>query len=495
MESLHIYNTLNRKKEKFEPINPPAVGMYVCGPTVYNEPHLGNVRTFLSFDIIYRYLKHSGFKVKYIRNITDVGHITSSSGIDEDNIGKQAKKESLEPMEIVQKYTNSFHELMRMFNILDPDIEPCATGHIVEQIEMVKQIIDNGYAYEKNGSVYFDVPKFAKSNSYGHLSGRNIEEQQDGYRDLEAQDEKNDPRDFSIWKATSDEHLQWYPSPWGKGVPGWHLECSVMSTKYLGEPFDIHGGGMDLKFPHHDAEIAQNVGCSGNEPAKYWLHGNMLTMNGKKMSKSLGNSVLPHELISGDNDLMEKGFSPMVIRFFMLQSHYSSELDLSNDALLAAEKGYKKLINSIDLLDKIDFKSNEIDDEENSLIQKLCKACNERMNDDFNTAQTLAVLFDLSSKINAYYNKQSDVTRLSEETFNLLNKTYKTFVIDVLGLKAEASGNTEVLDGLMQLIMDIRQSSRTNKDWTTSDKIRDDLKKLNIVIKDEKDGTCSYTID
>lgn len=493
MNELHINNTLTRKKEKFEPINPPFVGLYNCGPTVYGEAHLGNVRNSMCFDVVYRYLKYLGYKVRYVRNITDVGHITTDDG-DVDRVGEQAKKEQLEPMEIVQKYTNSYHKLMRLFNNLSPDIEPTATGHIVEQIEMVQDIIDNGYGYEKNGSVYFDVPKFAKEHDYGKLSGRNIDEQQDGYRELDAQDEKNDPRDFAIWKNCDENHIQKYNSPWGKGVPGWHLECSVMSSKYLGETFDIHCGGMDLKFPHHDCEIAQSVGSGKKDPVKYWLHNNMLTMNGKKMSKSLGNSVYPYELISGENDLMEQGFSPMTIRFFMLQSHYANELDLSNDALVAAEKGYKRLMNALDLLDEINYKQEEISAEENEEIVKLCRECSFKMNDDFNTPMTLAVLFELCNKINAYYNKQQNVNVLSKENFELLKTTYKDFVVDVLGLKAEKEGNNEVVDGLMQLIIDIRKSSRENKDWPTSDKIRDDLNRLKVVLKDEKDGKTSYTI-
>ncbi len=492
MESLHIYNTLTKQKEKFEPINPPNVGFYSCGPTVYNIPHLGNVRTFMAFDVMYRYLKHIGYKVKYVRNITDVGHMTNSAGIEADSIGDLAKAESVDPMQIVQKYTCAFHDLMRVFNIQPPDIEPTATGHIVEQIDMVEAIIKNGYAYEKNGSVYFDVPKFAKAYDYGKLSGRNIDEQQEGYRELDAQDEKNDPRDFAIWKDCDETYLQRYTSPWGKGVPGWHLECSVMSTKYLGQRFDIHGGGMDLKFPHHDCEIAQNIGAGEGEPVKYWVHTNMLTMNGKKMSKSLGNSIFPDELISGENDLMDKGFSPMVIRFFMLQSHYSSEFDLSNDALLAAEKGYKRLMNAQVSLNKLTHTEANTDTAEDEAVQQLCAQCNHKMNDDFNTAQTLAVLFELANKINAYTNKQSDVSKLSATTFQLLQTTFNTFVTDILGLQPEEEGNQEVVNGLMQLIIDIRAEARTKKDWGTSDKIRDDLNKLNILIKDGEETTWTY---
>ncbi len=496
METLHITNTLNRKKEKFEPLVEGHVGLYVCGPTVYSTAHLGNVRTFLSFDIVYRYLKHLGYKVRYVRNITDVGHITNSAGDDVDSIGNQAKLENLEPMEIVQKYTISFHDTMKIFNLEAPSIEPTATGHIVEQIEMVQRIIDNGYAYEKNGSVYFDVPKFAKEHSYGKLSGRNIDEQQDGYRELDAQDEKNDPRDFAIWKGVDETFPMRWNSPWGEGVPGWHLECSVMSTKYLGQKFDIHGGGMDLKFPHHDCEIAQSIGADGTEPVRYWMHTNMLTMNGQKMSKSLGNSVLPLELISGNHELLEQGYSPMTIRFFMLQSHYASQLDLSNDALQAAEKGYKRLANAFDLLDKVEHNGKEnISDEEEKAVLKLIQDCSVYMNDDFNTAQTLAVLFEMSNKINAIYNKQFDISLLSKATFDKMKATFAAFFTNVLGLKSEKSeGSNGVTDGLMDLILEIRKSARENKDWTISDKIRDELKALNIVVKDEKDGGTTWTV-
>lgn len=492
MESLHVYNTLSGKKEKFEPIDPPNVGFYSCGPTVYNIPHLGNVRTFMAFDVVYRYLKHLGYKVKYVRNITDVGHIANSEGEDVDRIGNLAKTEAVEPMQIVQKYTVAFHDLMRIFNIQSPDIEPTATGHIIEQIEMVEAIIKNGFAYEKNGSVYFDVPKFAKQYNYGKLSGQNIEEQQEGYRELEAQGEKNDPRDFAIWKNCDETFIQRYTSPWGKGVPGWHLECSVMSTKYLGKQFDIHGGGMDLKFPHHDCEIAQNIGAGEGEPVKYWMHTNMLTMNGKKMSKSLGNSIFPDELISGKNDLMEKGFSPMVIRFFMLQSHYSSEMDLSNDALMAAEKGYKRLMNAQKTLNNLQHKTSNENAEENKSVLALCQSCTHKMNDDFNAPQTLAVIFEISNKINAYANKQNDISQLSTETFDTLKTTFNTFVTNILGILPEEEGNQEVVNGLMQLIIDIRADARSNKNWTTSDKIRDNLNKLKILIKDGEETTWTY---
>lgn len=495
MSDLFITNTLSRQKEKFEPLNPPFVGLYVCGPTVYSPPHLGNVRTFMAFDIVNRWLRFLGYKVRYVRNITDVGHIVNAEGEEIDRVGEQAKKEDLEPMEIVQKYTLDFFEVMQIFNIQAPDIEPTASGHIVEQIEMVERIIENGYAYEKNGSVYFDVPHYAKDHDYGSLSGQNIEEMQDGYRELDAQDEKKDHRDFAIWKFTGKEYPMRWKSKWGEGVPGWHLECSVMSTKYLGMQFDIHGGGMDLKFPHHECEIAQSVGADNIKPVKYWMHSNMLTMNGKKMSKSLGNSVLPKELLTGDHDLLEQGYSPMTVRFFMLQSHYSSTLDLSNAALLAAEKGYRRLINAYCVSKGLEYNSGEINETEETEIKAAIQACHDHMNDDFNTAQTLASLFEISNKVNAFANEQLPVGSISEETFNLMNQTFQTFISEILGLLEEGTDADNVVSGLMELILDIRKDARTNKDWGTSDKIRDQLNSLSIAVKDGKEGGTTWSYE
>jgi cysteinyl-tRNA synthetase len=344
---LHIYNSISRNKEEFVPLNSPFVGMYVCGPTVYSDVHLGNVRTFLTFDIVFRYLTFLGYKVRYVRNITDVGHLTDDADAGEDKIGKKAKLENLEPMEVVQRYTNGFHDVMRIFNILPPSIEPTATGHIIEQIEMIQEIIRRGYGYVVNGSVYFDVPKFNTEHNYGKLSGRKIEELISNTRDLDGQDEKRNSLDFALWKAADKTHLMKWNSPWGSGFPGWHLECSAMSTKYLGTTFDIHGGGMDLKFPHHECEIAQNVGATGSEPVRYWIHGNMLTVNGRKMAKSEGNGFTPEELITGNHQLLERGYSPMTVRFFMLQCHYASTLDFSNEALQASEKGLRRLLNAV----------------------------------------------------------------------------------------------------------------------------------------------------
>ncbi|NQX93176.1 MAG: cysteine--tRNA ligase, partial [Flavobacteriales bacterium] len=371
-QPLRLQNSLSGQKETFEPINLPYVGLYVCGPTVYSNVHLGNVRTFLTFDVVYRYLSHLGYKVRYVRNITDVGHLTDDADDGEDKIAKKARLENIEPMEVVQKYTNDFHDVMRVFNILPPSIEPTATGHIIEQIQMVKQIIENGFAYESNGSVYFDVLKFNEKYPYGELSGRKVEDLLNNSRKLDGQDEKRDPRDFALWKNADDSHIMRWPSPWGDGFPGWHLECSAMSTKYLGEKFDIHGGGMDLKFPHHECEIAQNVGYNGCEnPIKYWMHGNMLTVNGRKMSKSEGNGFTPEELISGNHKLLEKGYSPMTVRFFMLQGHYASTLDFSNAALQAAEKGWKKMTTAWELIPNLTVGSSS----QKERIDSIRKSC------------------------------------------------------------------------------------------------------------------------
>jgi len=487
--NLHIHNTISRKKEKFEPLSPPFVGLYVCGPTVYSPPHLGNVRTFLAFDIVNRYLRYLGYKVRYVRNITDVGHIANSEGDEVDRIGEQAKKENLEPMEVVQKYTLDFHDVTGIFNMLPPDIEPTASGHIIEQIEMVERILKNGFAYETNGSVYFNIPEFVKTHDYGKLSGQNIDEQQEGYRELDAQDEKHDVRDFAIWKFTDKTYPMRWNSPWGEGVPGWHLECSVMSTKYLGQKFDIHGGGMDLKFPHHECEIAQSLGADGTDPVRYWMHTNMLTMNGQKMSKSLGNSILPRELILGKHDLLDQGYSPMTIRFFMLQAHYSSPLDLSNEALKAAEKGYKRLMEAYKVIQKIPLREaknvTDIDKEVNDNIDGIFV----EMDDDFNTPKALARIFELVTVINSYRDNRPEYEGVSKATMQRLRETFTVCIDDILGLKIEETTDDNTVDGLMQLIIDIRQNARTTKDWTTSDLIRDQLDALELQLKDGKEGT------
>lgn len=485
---LRINNTLTRQKEVFEPLNPPFVGMYVCGPTVYSDVHLGNVRTFLSFDIIYRYLQHLGYKVRYVRNITDVGHLVDDQDEGEDKIARKAKLENLEPMEVVQRYTNDFHQVLARFNLLPPNIEPTATGHIIEQIRLTQQLIENGFAYEVNGSVYFDVSKYNQESNYGILSGRNIEEMLAGYRVLEGQEEKRNKIDFALWKRASPEHIMRWESPWGLGFPGWHLECTAMSTKYLGEYFDIHGGGMDLKFPHHECEIAQSVAGFGHEPAKYWLHTNMLTVNGQKMSKSLGNSFLPHELFNGSHELLDQPYSPMIVRFFMLQSHYSSTLDFSNDALQAAQKGYVKLINGLRIAKKLRYQAEENIEQNEKVMQQinsLCDNCYRAMNDDFNTAQAIAQLFNLLKKINSIHTNALAPAELGEETFTRMLQTYRTFIEEVLGLQEERNIQPDVL---LNALLDVYKGAKENKDYEKIDQIRASLKQSGIVVKDMKHG-------
>ena len=479
---LYIQNSLTRKKELFTPISAPNVGMYVCGPTVYSDVHLGNVRTFLSFDIVFRYLKFIGYKVRYVRNITDVGHLVGDGDEGEDKIARKAKLDNIEPMEVVQKYTNGFRGVMRLFNIQDPSIEPSATGHIMEQIEMIEEIIKNGFAYESNGSVYFDVKKYNSTHDYGTLSGRNIEDLISNTRELDGQSEKRDSLDFALWKRADPHHLMRWNSPWSIGFPGWHLECSVMSTKYLGETFDIHGGGMDLKFPHHECEIAQNIGAGGKSPVNYWIHGNMLTVNGRKMAKSEGNGFTPEELVTGNHKLLEKGYSPMTVRFFMLQSHYGSTLDFSNEALQAAEKGYKKLVNALKTVTSLHpSDENEVNAEE---LQAKCYAA---MNDDFNTPILIAHLFEGVKIINSVYDGSA---KIDDKNLTLLNKVMNLFSHEVLGfVKENSNANGHVLEGLMELVIDLRKQSREDKNWGVSDKIRDQLAQLNIKINDSKEGS------
>ena len=479
---LKLYNSLSGEKEVFEPINNKKVGMYVCGPTVYSDVHLGNCRTFISFDMIYRYLKFVGYDVRYVRNITDAGHLENDADEGEDKISKKARLDQLEPMEIVQKYTVGFHDILRLFNNLPPSIEPTATGHIIEQIEMVQKIIDNGFAYEVNGSVYFDVEKYNASHNYGELSKRNIEDLISGTRDLDGQSEKRNPLDFALWKKASPMHIMRWPSPWSDGFPGWHLECSAMSSKYLGSQFDIHGGGMDLKFPHHECEIAQGVSATGNNPVKYWLHANMLTLNGKKMSKSTGNTLLPMELFTGDNDVLEKAYHPSVVRFFIMQAHYRSMLDFSSDALNASEKGFNKLMEALKVGENLNT-SNE----SSSDIKALVGSFYESMNDDFNTPILIAKLFEAVKLIHLVKDGKEQI---SEDDLSLLLKEMNAFIFDVMGLiKTESGGNSNVLDGLMSLIIDLRKNARSNKDFETSDKIRDELKDIGVEIKDSREGT------
>jgi len=480
---LILYNTLTRKKEKFTPITPGRVGMYVCGPTVYNDVHLGNCRTFISFDLIYRYLLHLGYKVRYVRNITDAGHLEGDRDEGDDKFAKKAKLEQLEPMEIVQKYTLGFHDVMREFNTLPPSIEPTATGHICEQIEMAKEIIAKGYAYEVNGTVYFDVEKYNKEFPYGQLTNRKLEELLEGTRELSGQDEKKGRLDFALWIKAKPEHIMRWPSPWGEGFPGWHIECSAMSSKYLGETFDIHGGGMDLQATHHTNEIAQSQACNHKAPVNYWMHTNMLTVNGTRMSKSAGNGFLPRELFTGNHPLLEKGYSPMAVRFFMMQTHYRSTLDFSNEALQASEKGYARLMNAIKLLDNLKTAASST-----SNITELKQKCYEAMNDDFNAPILVANLFEGARIINSVNDGKETITAADLE---LLKKTMHQFTFDVLGLKSESSNSSKdrALQGVMEIILDLRKEAKAKKDFATSDKLRDDLAKNKITIKDTKDGT------
>lgn len=478
---LELYDSLAGEKRNFVPLKEGFVGFYVCGPTVYSNVHLGNCRTFISFDMVIRYLRHLGYKVRYVRNITDVGHLVDDAEEGEDKIAKKARLEKLEPMEIVQQYSLDFHKVMAQFNTLPPNIEPTATGHMIEQIEMIQGIIENGFAYESNGSVYFDVEKYNTTHPYGELSGRKIEDLISNTRSLDGQDEKRNPLDFALWKNAAPEHIMKWPSPWGVGFPGWHLECSAMSTKYLGEEFDIHGGGMDLKFPHHECEIAQGTACNGVSPVKYWMHGNMLTLNGQKMSKSTGNSILPEELFSGNNKFMEKAFDPMVVRFFMMQAHYRSTLDFTSEALAAAEKGYDKLMEAVKTLSDLKGGSESSIDVP-ALISLFYKA----MNDDFNAPVLVAHLFEAVKFINGVRDgKQS----ISQSDLEKLQKSMQDFVVDVLGLRMSSEGGDDKLAPVMDLVLDLRQEARANKDWNTSDKIRDGLAAAGIVVKDSKDGS------
>lgn len=478
---LKIYNSNTSEKQIFEPLKEGFVGMYVCGPTVYSKVHLGNVRTFLSFDLIYRYFKHLGYKVRYVRNITDAGHITDDSGNDHDRIGNQSKLEQIEPMEVVQKYTLYFHDILNRFGALPPDIEPTATGHISEQIDNIQQLIENGFAYEINGSVYFDVYSYNKKYQYGELSNRNIEELYANTRALDAQDEKKNPQDFALWKAASKEHIQKWNSPWGKGFPGWHLECTVMSQKYLGEVFDIHGGGMDLKFPHHECEVAQGKGSTGKNPVRYWMHANMLTLNGQKMSKSTGNSILPDELLSGKNTFFTQPFNAMVVKFFLYQAHYRSVLDLSNDALIAAEKGFNRLQDALQLLDNLTPAETSTFD-----VCNWKSNCYEAMNDDFNSPILIAHLFEAVKLIN---NIKLGNEKLTSEDLEILKSTLKCFVFDVLGLFNQEINQKDSLDVAMNVLIELRNKARLEKNWKLSDEIRDELAKNGIILKDGKDGT------
>ncbi|HWK56655.1 MAG TPA: cysteine--tRNA ligase [Parapedobacter sp.] len=478
---LVLYNTLTRTKEKFEPLNPPFVGMYVCGPTVYSDVHLGNCRTFVSFDLIFRYLQHLGYKVRYVRNITDAGHLEGDNDEGDDKFAKKAKLEQLEPMEIVQKYTLGFHEVLRLFNTLPPSIEPTATGHISEQIEMVKEIINQGYAYEVNGTVYFDVEKYVKTYDYTVLTNRKLDDMLNNTRQLNGQDEKRGRLDFALWIKAKPEHIMRWPSPWGVGFPGWHIECSAMSSKYLGDRFDIHGGGMDLAATHHTNEIAQSQACNHTQPATYWMHTNMLTVNGTRMSKSAGNGFLPYELFSGSHPLLERGYSPMAVRFFMLQAHYRSTLDFSNDALDAADKGYKRLMNAMALLPKLKATAKNVDVN----IDELKQRCYAAMDDDFNSPVLIAELFEAVRIVNSVYDGKLTI---DEASLSALKTLMQDFVHDVLGLVDDNTGSDD-FEKLMEVVINLRNEAKQHKDYATSDRIREGLNTIGVQLKDSKEGT------
>ncbi len=488
MQQLYIYNTLSRTKQPFKSITPDRVGMYVCGPTVYGDAHLGHARPAITFDILYRYLLHLGYKVRYVRNITDVGHLEHDADEGEDKIAKKARLEQLEPMEVVQHYTLRYHEAMKKLNVLPPTIEPRASGHIIEQIEFVKKILNNGFAYVSNGSVYFDIEAYSKKFNYGKLSGRNVEEMLSTTRDLDGQEEKRNTCDFALWKKAQPEHIMRWPSPWSDGFPGWHMECSAMSCKYLGEEFDIHGGGMDLVFPHHESEIAQSAAALGHDSVRYWMHNNMITINGQKMGKSLGNFITLDEFFNGShkdkdgNEMLAQAYSPMTIRFFILQAHYRSTVDFGNDALQASEKGLAKIIDAFNRLMKLQAgKETTVD------VAGLRQRCEDAMCDDLNTPIVISHLFDAAKAINTVSDGKGTI---NEADLNELKDVFKTFVIDVLGLQVEESGNSsnEAYKQAIDLLLSIRQQAKANKDWATSDKIRNELSSLGFTIKDTKDG-------
>jgi cysteinyl-tRNA synthetase len=486
-QQLKIYNSLSGKKELFKPIHEGYVGLYVCGPTVYSNVHLGNVRTFMSFDVVFRYLKHLDYKVRYVRNITDAGHLENDADEGEDRIAKKARLEAIEPMEVVQRYTVDFHNILNTFNFLPPSIEPTATGHIIEQIEIIKSIMDKGLAYEVNGSVYFDVLKYNKTKSYGILSKRKVEDLIHNTRQLDGQSDKKNPQDFALWKKAEPQHIMRWPSPWSDGFPGWHLECTAMSTKYLGEHFDIHGGGMDLKFPHHECEIAQAEACNDQPPVNYWMHANMLIMNGKKMAKSTGNFILPNEIFTGDNPHISKAFHPSVARFFMLQAHYRSILDFTNEGLLAAEKGFGRLMEGINSLNSLNTSKTSSFD-----VKDWRQKCYEAMNDDFNTPILIANLFEGIKVINQIKDGSATISKDDLETFK---ETFENFTFDILGLTnvSETTSGADQLSGVVEILINLRKEARLNKDFALSDKIRDDLANIGVHLKDGKDGTTFTT--
>ena len=497
---LQVYNSYSRKKEVFESITPGHVGMYVCGPTVSGESHLGHARPYVTFDIVYRYLTYKGYKVRYVRNITDAGHFEEEGREAEDKVSKKALLEKLEPMELVQKYTNLYHWAMRRFNNIDPTIEPTATGHIVEQINMIQKIIADGYAYVVNGSVYFDVKKYAANHDYGKLSGRVIDELLETTRELEGQEEKRDRADFALWKSAAPEHIMRWTSPWGEGFPGWHIECSAMATKYLGAEFDIHGGGMDLQFPHHESEIAQSTICNHKAPVRYWMHNNMITINGKKMGKSYNNVIKLTELFSGDHPLLTQAFHPMTIRFFILQSHYRSTLDFSSEALTASEKAFKRLWDAYETLKQLNFTGSAssgegFDAELDAKINTWLNEFEEFVDDDFSTPKVLANMFEMTPIINSLKDGLLPSTAIAPATLQLMKNKFKVFLEDIFGLQAISGADNEALKGVMQLLIDIRKEAKTKKDFATSDKIRNQLAELGILLKDEKGGEMSWSIE
>ncbi len=497
MSELHFYNSYTRQKEKFESITPGYAGLYVCGPTVSGESHLGHARPYVTFDIVQRYLKHLGYKVRYVRNITDAGHFEEEGREAIDKVGEKAKLEKLEPMEMVHKYTSLFHHAMRLFNCDEPAIEPTATGHIIEQITMIEAIIAKGYAYEVNGSVYFDVKKYAEHYPYGKLSGRILEDQLETTRELDGQDEKRNKVDFALWKSAPPEHIQRWISPWGEGFPGWHIECSAMSSKYLGETFDIHGGGMDLQFPHHESEIAQSTIAHGHPPVRYWMHNNMITINGKKMGKSYNNVIKLSELFSGNHPLLEQAYHPMVVRFYILQTHYRSTLDFGNEALQGSERALRRLWEAYEVLQKLSHPGNA-EAKDAALDKQVTDWCNEFadfMNDDFNTAKVIANMFELAPVINGMKGGQVAAGALSAATFALLKDSFKVYIEDILGLQPLQAEQSNKLDGILSVLIDIRKDAKKRKDFATSDEIRNKLLTAGVILKDEKDGSVSYTME
>ncbi|RYY99539.1 MAG: cysteine--tRNA ligase [Chitinophagaceae bacterium] len=496
MSTLKIYNSYTREKEEFQSLTPGHVGMYVCGPTVSGESHLGHARPYITFDVVYRYLVHLGYKVRYVRNITDAGHFEEEGRAAEDKISKKAVLEKLEPMELVQKYTNLFHWAMERFNTIPPSIEPTATGHIVEQIGMIQELISQGYAYAVNGSVYFDVKKYAEGHDYGKLSGRVLDELLNTTRELEGQEEKRNKEDFALWKAAPPEHIMRWQSPWGEGFPGWHIECSAMATKYLGVRFDIHGGGMDLQFPHHESEIAQSTICNHTAPVRYWMHNNMITINGRKMGKSYNNVIKLTELFSGNHPELEKAYAPMTVRFFILQTHYRSTLDFSNEALIAAEKGLRRLMEPYTWFQQqqLPGTGGAGNEELDAKVRHLLVELDDFMNDDFNTARVLANLFELVPVLNSFRNKELALEQLSYETLQWMQAKLQLYVEDILGLRSESGADDGKLKGVLDILIGLRKEARASKDWKTSDAIRNQLAGIGIQLKDEKDGEMSWTL-